>query len=789
MFCKNRATSIRRAVESVLNQTYPLIEFVVQDGASTDGTLEILREYAGRMELCSEPDKGPAEAFWTTLKRCQGDLISSCLSDEELLPGAVEEAVEFFREHPSSGALFRDALLTDLEGNPKSEAKGCDFNLLDYLSNKMCPHFSSATFNARALEVIGLHQRKWLLHCGEFELWSRLGLHFPIHYVPGVVSKYALHKDQLSNASSRLVGIVRRRLQIIDSLFDCEPKLKGMYQTQAECEKGNIETFRAHCRALGYKAKAVEITVIDLTRRILRPITIGWRIFPASLAKASREFCRGSIRRSGRTVNSAVRDALFYEARKLIALGEIDRALETLEKIVENNPKMYRAYHEAALQWERRGEIEKAIALWDKAWEARDSDMQSLMLYAQLKNPKSTNESLLAAHQRWAGQFVSPRADPSAHHFKPFDGQRPLRVGITCSFWHTATIKFQLLPFLKRVDRTRFKIFGYAPLAETSWVKSALCQFRDVSKFTTAEFAQQVRDDEIDVLIELNGFSPGHRFLAMASRCAPVQVSYLNYTGTSGVPNVDYVLADAISAGPHLDLFFTEKIYRMPGCFFCFNYEDDPLPPVAAPPFLTKGYITFGCFGSGGKINEPLVGWWAEILRRTPNSRMFIRNMELQPFDNRRFLEKRFAKFGISPERLILKPGTTRENVLKSYGEVDITLDTYPYCGGNTIAESLWQGVPVITLKGQRFSEAYGASLLNASGLAECVAESPEQYIDLAVRLSVDPDRLQKYRRELRNMVVEFGFSDVDKFTKKFEKTLIDLVRETPPSRFGDHLN
>jgi protein O-GlcNAc transferase len=791
MFCKNRAASIRRAVESVLRQTYPLIEFIVQDGASTDGTLQILQEYGERMELVSKPDRGPAEVFWTTLKRCQGELIASCLSDEELLPGAVAQAVEFFRQNPTTGAIYRDATLTDLEGVPTSEVKGSDFNLLDYMSNKMCPHFSTATFNALALEAIGLHNRKWMLDSGEFELWCRLGLHFPIQYLPGTVSKYALHEDQLSNDRSRLVLLVKRRLQVIDVLFNNEPKLQRMYRTQMVCRKGNIESFLAHCRALKHKAEAAKIARISVSRR--RPIRMKRSLKELShtVARASKEFVRGSISRSGRTLRSFFlvdpndHDVLLGETRQLIALGEIDRGLAMLEEAVKVKPKLYQAYHEAAQQWERRGENERAAALWDKTWDAGNMHMQSLALYARLKDPKSTNESLLAIQQKWAARFARPIPDLPRPNFKPYDGRRPLRVGITCSFWHAATIKFQLLPFLRQIDRSRFTLFGYAPQDEKKWVKSALCQFRNVSGYSNADFVQQVRSDEIDVLIEINGFSPGHRFVAMASRCAPVQVSYLNYTSTSGVPNVDYVLADTISAAPDLDPFFTEKIYRMPGCFFCFNYEDDPLPPIPPSPFLEKGHITFGCFGSGGKINEVLTGWWAEILRRVPNSKIYIRNMELKPADNRRFMEKRFAKLGIEPGRLILKPGTTRENVLKSYAEVDISLDTYPYCGGNTIAESLWQGVPVITLKGRRFSEAYGASLLSASGLAEWIAESPEQYIELAVKLSADAKRLQSYRRDLRKMVVDFGFSDPKKFAREFEKTLLDLIRESPPERFN----
>ena len=203
---------------------------------------------------------------------------------------------------------------------------------------------------------------------------------------------------------------------------------------------------------------------------------------------------------------------------------------------------------------------------------------------------------------------------------------------------------------------------------------------------------------------------------------------------------------------------------------------DDPLlPPVAPGPMTRTGSITFGSFGGGFKLSPPLIGWWCEILRRVPDATLFIRNFEMSPADNRRALERQFVEQDIDPARLRLVGKGTRHEVVRSYDEVDIALDTWPYCGGNTTAEALWQGVPVITLQGSRFSGSYGASLMHAAGCPELIARTPDEYIERAVELAQAPDRLLSYRSNLRAMATQHGLSNADLFTTRFEDALIAM--------------
>jgi len=195
-FVKNSARSIRRSVESVLAQDYPNIEFVVQDGASTDGTLEILQEYGDKIKLVSEPDSGPVDGFSRALTRVRGEFFGSCLSDEELLPHAVSWGVENLLKHPEAAAIYGDFCMTDIDGNITREKHApSQWDYEKYFCSETTPPFCSSFFRRGCYEALGFRE---YTAADEFDFWINLGARFPIRYVPGtVVAKYAIHPGEL----------------------------------------------------------------------------------------------------------------------------------------------------------------------------------------------------------------------------------------------------------------------------------------------------------------------------------------------------------------------------------------------------------------------------------------------------------------------------------------------------------------------------------------------------------------------------------------------------------------
>lgn len=784
LFCRNGARTIRRSVESVLAQTWADFEYVIEDGGSTDGTFEILRSFDDpRMTLRSAPDDGPAGAFWRALRRCRGEYVVACLADETLRPDALAEGVAALDADREAVAITRDAALTTIDGAPTSTVNGRPFDLDGYMAGRFTPNFAAAMFRREALDAVGLHTRRWDLDCGEFELWCRLALHGPIRYVPGVTAHYALHDGQLSRAADNVRRIAEGRLRVIERLgvesrhFDANPAALDA------CRAATIANFSRHLVTLGAPEAAVELALSTAGDPGRLPASSHPTAAVHECARlARRELDAGRDRLALQVLDTArqfttAEPALLCDVGiNQLAAGFVNDALATFEAAIAADPTLVDAHWHRGVILERRGLIDEALAAWRHAGIERNVDRHSLYLNATLKSPTFTNRSLFAAHREWVRRHVRRPRELREFVFPAWAPGERITIGYNCSYWDVDTITFQLLPMLRRHDRERFKVIAYAPTEPGPLARAAVDEIRIVGAMTNTDYVRQVRKDGVHLLVELNGYSIGHWFAAMASRCAPVQVSYLNYTSTCGVEEVDYVIADEIALPPEQDLFFTEQVYRVPGCFFCFTYEGTALPAVTPPPSEAAGRVTFGCFGSGGKINPPLLDLWAEILRRTPGSELFIRNNELTPADNRRAMVEAFVRRGIDPTRLRILPGTNRDGVLASYGEVDISLDTFPYCGGNTIAESLWQGVPVVTLKGDRFSAQYGASLLTGSGLAELVATTPEEYVQKAVALAGDRARLRRYRENLRTMVHTYGFSNAERFTRKMEAAFTEMV-------------
>ncbi|HYD04396.1 MAG TPA: glycosyltransferase [Reyranella sp.] len=235
MFVRNGGRSLRRAIDSVMSQTYPNIEFVVQDAVSTDGTLDLLRSYGDRIKLVSEPDSGPSEGLWRAMNRCTGEIVGSCLADEELMPDAVERAVRAFQGNPDAAAITGDALITDIDGKVTGSWTSGPFSLVDYLLADYSPYFVASFFRRSVLLAIGLRENNWNLNCVEFELWCRIASHGHIQYVPHVLAKYAQHPGQLSSSHGDALVHIEGRLANIVALcaprgfFDDRPLMRNLF--------------------------------------------------------------------------------------------------------------------------------------------------------------------------------------------------------------------------------------------------------------------------------------------------------------------------------------------------------------------------------------------------------------------------------------------------------------------------------------------------------------------------------------------------------------------------------
>ncbi|MGB5472413.1 MAG: hypothetical protein WBQ78_02920, partial [Gammaproteobacteria bacterium] len=262
------------------------------------------------------------------------------------------------------------------------------------------------------------------------------------------------------------------------------------------------------------------------------------------------------------------------------------------------------------------------------------------------------------------------------------------------------------------------------------------------------------------------------RLAVLGYRPAPVQVSYLGYPNTTGLDTVDYRLTDAYAdpAGSG-ECSYTERLIRLERGFLCYQ-PPEAAPDIVPPPCLEKGYITFGSFNYPAKISDEAIESWARILEQVPDSRLLLKYRSYSDAETRKFFLQRFEQHGIMQHRLdFLGLTPSKEEHLKAYHDVDIALDTFPYNGTTTTCDTLWMGVPVIVLKGGVHAGRVGNSLLQHVGLHECIAQSSDNYVDLAVALAFQPARLEQLRMSMRQRLLDSALCQPGPFVQTLEAT------------------
>ena len=277
-------------------------------------------------------------------------------------------------------------------------------------------------------------------------------------------------------------------------------------------------------------------------------------------------------------------------------------------------------------------------------------------------------------------------------------------------------------------------------------------RFYDTTALSNAALCERIEQAEIDVLVDLNGYSTMRRLPLFTLRPAPVVAGWFNMYATTGISSYDYLIGDDAVVPPEEEKFYCEKIVRVPGSYLTFevNY---PVPAVADPPCLTKGAITFGSLASQYKITGDVIEASSRILQEIPNSSLILKNGALGSAGARELVLGLFEHQHVSPKSSPRRP-SDHYRFLETYGEIDIALDTFPYNGGTTTSEAIWQGVPVVASKGDRWVARTSASILKGAGLGELVGQGLDDYISLAIGLASCPDRLLDLRRNMRSRLV-----------------------------------
>jgi predicted O-linked N-acetylglucosamine transferase (SPINDLY family) len=403
--------------------------------------------------------------------------------------------------------------------------------------------------------------------------------------------------------------------------------------------------------------------------------------------------------------------------------------------------------------------------------------------FASLYAPDVSNEEILEIHRDYGRRFAAAVIDPKKPHTNPRDPTRKLRLGYLSPDFRAHSVSYFFEALLEKHDRRRFEIVLYSDTTRADVVTKAMQAAADLwvetAGLTDDVLAQRIRDDHIDILINLGGHTSGNRMPVCALKPAPVQIEYLGYPETSGVPAMDYRITDGRADPPgEAEKWCTEKIIRLPRAFHCYRPAGKPPQPAPAP-HLSKGYVTFASFNVLPKVTDQAIAAWAEILKAVPGSRFFIKCKQLRDERVQQRIREDFARYGIDPARIDMAAfvPSIREH-LERYGTVDLALDTFPYNGTTTTCESIYMGVPVLTLRGQNHRGRVGVSLLTALGIEkEFVAENVDDYIARAIAYGKDPARLASIRSELRPRMESSPLRDEVGFTRALEDAYLEAWR------------
>ena len=455
--------------------------------------------------------------------------------------------------------------------------------------------------------------------------------------------------------------------------------------------------------------------------------------------------------------------------------GRSDEAIKCYQRALDLNPKDIDSYNNMGLSLNNQGKIGEAIECYRKVLKiAPDHSIaHSNILFSMQHSAAYNQETIFLESKAWWQQHGASLTDRFKHK-NSSDPEKRLRIGYVSPDFRQHSVSYFFLPLLAAHDRSQFEIFCYSNVKHadgmTNHVRELTDHWHSILGLSDDIVAEQIHKDGIDILVDLAGHTAGNRLLVFACKSAPVQVNWLGYPNTTGMPIMDYRLTDEITDPEgEADQYHSEKLIRLPHGFHCYS-PPKGTPGFASLPSLETGQITFGSFNNMAKISEEVVAAWSKILYQVPKSSLLLKNKQLADESTRRHYLDMFSQNGISHKRIKMisyMPSTLGHMAL--YNKVDIGLDTFPYNGTTTTCEALWMGVPVITLCGNHHAARVSASLLTRIEMTELITQTEDEYVAKAVELAADLERLAELRACMRQCMMDSPLCNPESFARDVE--------------------
>jgi predicted O-linked N-acetylglucosamine transferase (SPINDLY family) len=463
--------------------------------------------------------------------------------------------------------------------------------------------------------------------------------------------------------------------------------------------------------------------------------------------------------------------------------GDLDEAETLVRKALALHPDSHEIMNTLAgvlASMGRHAEAElvlvKALKIAPDALKARAN-----LLFLLNIIPDASRARVFAEHVEWGVRHTSlafPRDDFDFRRNPDFER---LRIGYVSADFCSHPVGRIMAGILAAHDDKSFEVFCYDNGSEIDEVNVAIKgqaeHWVNISATSDEELAARIRSDGIQILVDLSGHTRKHRLQVFALRPAPVQVTWLGYLNTTGIRTIDWRITDLRADPPPLaQQWHVERLWYLPDCLWTWEAPSINIPLASEPPCIQAGHVTFGSFNTFRKINDKVIASWSSILRKMPDARLRVHGAPRGKAIDRVY--DLFEDNGVDPSRVDLFAPIEYYRYLGAYGDIDVSLDPFPYNGGATTCESLWMGVPVITLAGSGGFSRSGASLLGAMSLDEFVASTEEEYVDIAVKLACNWTYLATLRSSLREKFLSSPLSDSPKFARNLEKAYAEMWQD-----------
>jgi protein O-GlcNAc transferase len=486
-------------------------------------------------------------------------------------------------------------------------------------------------------------------------------------------------------------------------------------------------------------------------------------------------------------------EAHFHRGYALSApwMGCFGEAIASYRRVIALRPDWPEAHCNLAELQMMVGDSHEAVASACQALTLRPdyAEAHQILLFSKQYSAELTPEDWRSTLTNFA-QF---RYAPITHvpHENSPDPNRRLRIGYASADFRTHSCAWFIEPLLAAHNRTHFEVICYpcGPYADavTARLKVLVDGWHSIAGMDAEAAAERIRSHNIDILVDLSGYSFGNGLSIFHHKPAPLQVTWLGCPGSTGLEAIDYRLSDPWLTPPDTPEYFAETVWNLKRPSHC--YRPAPLSPTIAPlPALKCGHITFGSFNNASKLSVEILTLWATVLQAVEGSRLVLKCWQMADPEVRRRVSGIFVECGIDESRIDFLGMLADSNEhLDAYNRIDIALDTYPYNGATTTLEALWMGVPVISLAGWRTASCYGLSFLSTLGYGEFATSTPEQFVQTARDLAADLPRLAKIRGQLREQLERSPLCDESGFAQVVEAAYHEMWNRWCSS-VGSHL-